>query len=161
MRHGDKRGRDLGYPTANLALDPGCGLRHGIYAVRVGVGGKLFDGVASFGTRPMFDNGAPLLEVHPVRFFRRSLWRDAGCRLHRLVLRDEMKLDSPGGAGGADGRRFGTAARAAPGPTRATLFRRLGDDLSAGRAAIYRPARPQTRLFRHWRAILRYDRCPP
>jgi riboflavin kinase/FMN adenylyltransferase len=64
VRHGDKRGRELGYPTANLALDPGCGLRHGIYAVRVGVGSQRFDGVASFGTRPMFDNGAPLLEVH-------------------------------------------------------------------------------------------------
>ena len=38
--HGDKRGRELGYPTANLRLDPACGLKHGIYAVRVGVGGR-------------------------------------------------------------------------------------------------------------------------
>ena len=62
--HGDKRGRDLGYPTANLRLDPDCGLKHGIYAVRVGIGGRTHDGVASFGRRPTFDNGAPLLEVH-------------------------------------------------------------------------------------------------
>src|SRR5213080_4181095 len=61
---GDKRGRDLGFPTANIALDPDCGLKHGIYAVRVGIGGLTRDGVASFGTRPTFDNGAPLLEVH-------------------------------------------------------------------------------------------------
>lgn len=61
--HGDKRGRDLGFPTANLRLDPACGLRHGIYAVRVGVGGKRYGGVASFGRRPTFDNGAVLLEV--------------------------------------------------------------------------------------------------
>ena len=61
--HGDKRGRELGYPTANLRLDPDCGLKHGIYAVRVGVGGARYDGVASFGRRPMFDNGAVLLEV--------------------------------------------------------------------------------------------------
>jgi riboflavin kinase/FMN adenylyltransferase len=60
---GDKRGRALGYPTANLKLDPACGLKHGIYAVRVGLDGKLHDAVASFGRRPMFDNGAPLLEV--------------------------------------------------------------------------------------------------
>jgi riboflavin kinase / FMN adenylyltransferase len=60
---GDKRGRELGYPTANLALDPACGLRHGIYAVRVGLGAKRYDGVASFGRRPTFDNGAVLLEV--------------------------------------------------------------------------------------------------
>src|SRR5580658_1837460 len=61
--HGDKRGRELGFPTANLTLDAACGLRHGIYAVRVGVGGRRYDGVASFGRRPMFDTGAVLLEV--------------------------------------------------------------------------------------------------
>ncbi len=62
--HGDKRGRELGFPTANLALDPACGLKHGIYAVRVSARGRRHDGVASFGRRPMFDNGAPLLEVY-------------------------------------------------------------------------------------------------
>jgi riboflavin kinase/FMN adenylyltransferase len=61
--HGDMRGRELGFPTANLRLDPSCGLKHGIYAVRVGVGDMRYDGVASFGVRPMFDDGAPLLEV--------------------------------------------------------------------------------------------------
>jgi riboflavin kinase/FMN adenylyltransferase len=61
--HGDKRGRELGYPTANIRLDPACGLRHGIYAVRVGIGGRRHDGVASFGRRPMFDVGTVLLEV--------------------------------------------------------------------------------------------------
>jgi riboflavin kinase/FMN adenylyltransferase len=61
--HGDKRGRELGYPTANLRLGPDCGLKHGVYAVRVGVGGTRYDGVANFGRRPMFDTGAVLLEV--------------------------------------------------------------------------------------------------
>jgi riboflavin kinase / FMN adenylyltransferase len=65
--HGEKRGRDLGYPTANIRLDNNCALRHGIYAVRVGRShGKdqeRLDGVASFGRRPTFDNGAPLLEI--------------------------------------------------------------------------------------------------
>jgi riboflavin kinase/FMN adenylyltransferase len=65
--HGEKRGRELGFPTANLRLDPACRLKHGIYAVRVGIGDErqrtLYDGVASFGRRPTFDNGAPLLEV--------------------------------------------------------------------------------------------------
>src|SRR6202167_1383414 len=61
--HGDKRGRELGFPTANLELDASCGLRHGVYAVRVGVDGRRYDGVANFGRRPMFDSGAVLLEV--------------------------------------------------------------------------------------------------
>jgi riboflavin kinase / FMN adenylyltransferase len=63
VMHGDKRGRELGFPTANLRLDAGCGLRHGIYAVRVAAAGRRYDGVASFGRRPMFDTGAVLLEV--------------------------------------------------------------------------------------------------
>jgi len=61
--HGVQRGRDLGFPTANLKLDASCGLKHGIYAVRVDVAGTRYDGVASFGRRPMFDDGSPLLEV--------------------------------------------------------------------------------------------------
>ena len=61
--HGDKRGRELGFPTANLSLDAACGLRHGVYAVRVALGGRRYDGVANFGRRPMFDSGAVLLEV--------------------------------------------------------------------------------------------------
>ncbi len=62
--HGDRRGRQLGYPTANLEVEPECGLKHGIYAVRVGVEGRHYDGVASFGRRPMFDSGVVLLEVY-------------------------------------------------------------------------------------------------
>ena len=66
--HGDKRGRELGYPTANLRLDPSCALRHGIYAVRIGIGSRRYDGVASFGRRPMFDVGTVLLEVFLFNF---------------------------------------------------------------------------------------------
>ena len=61
--HGDKRGRELGFPTANLRLDPSCALRHGIYAVRTAAAGQRYNGVASFGRRPTFDNGAVLLEI--------------------------------------------------------------------------------------------------
>ena len=64
VRHGDKRGRQLGFPTANMML-PDCGLAHGIYAVRVRLGpGRFHDGVASYGRRPTFDDGAPLLETY-------------------------------------------------------------------------------------------------
>jgi riboflavin kinase/FMN adenylyltransferase len=62
---GQQLGRTLGFPTANMVLSAGCGLRHGIYAVRFRrPGGSLHDGVASFGRRPTVDdNGAPLLET--------------------------------------------------------------------------------------------------
>ena len=66
--HGDKRGRLLGFPTANVHLWKDFGLRYGIYAVRVRHAGTVFDGVASFGRRPTFDNGPPLLEVHLFSF---------------------------------------------------------------------------------------------
>jgi riboflavin kinase/FMN adenylyltransferase len=68
VRHGEKRGRSLGFPTANLRLDSSCRLRHGIYAVRALADGRAHEGVASFGRRPTFDDGAPLLEVFLFRF---------------------------------------------------------------------------------------------
>ncbi len=62
--HGEARGRELGYPTANMALDPATELKHGVYAVRFRrADGSVLDGVASFGRRPTFDNGGPLLET--------------------------------------------------------------------------------------------------
>ena len=65
VRHGEKLGRTLGFPTANISLPPGTELRHGIYAVRAAVApGEIHDGVASFGRRPTFDDGAPLFETH-------------------------------------------------------------------------------------------------
>jgi riboflavin kinase/FMN adenylyltransferase len=66
---GDRRGRDLGFPTANMRLGSDCRLRQGIYAVRLRrADGSDHDGVASFGRRPTFDDGDPLLEVHLVDF---------------------------------------------------------------------------------------------
>ncbi|MGQ3673220.1 bifunctional riboflavin kinase/FAD synthetase [Xanthobacter sp. TB0136] len=64
VQHGQKLGRDLGFPTANLALGPDISLAFGIYAVRVHTPQGWHDGVASYGRRPTFDNGAALLEVH-------------------------------------------------------------------------------------------------
>jgi riboflavin kinase/FMN adenylyltransferase len=90
--HGDKRGRTLGYPTANILLPPSCGLAHGIYAVRLAVDGAVHGGVASFGRRPTFDDGAPRLEVFVFDF--------AGDLYDRVVdvefcafIRGEAKFD--------------------------------------------------------------------
>jgi riboflavin kinase/FMN adenylyltransferase len=65
---GFKRGTGLGFPTANIALAPGTALAHGIYAVRVYVDGAAYSGAAYLGTRPTFDDGAPMLEVFLLGF---------------------------------------------------------------------------------------------
>ena len=90
--HGEKRGRDLGYPTANIRLDKNCGLKHGIYAVRVGRGEERLDGVASFGRRPTFDNGAPLLEVF-LFDFKGDLYGTTLDVAFIAFIRDEVKFD--------------------------------------------------------------------
>lgn len=95
--HGEKRGRDLGYPTANIRLDPHVALKHGIYAVRVGRGGgsdpQRFDAVASYGRRPTFDNGAPLLEVF-LFDFKGDLYGETLDVAFVSHLREEMKFDN-------------------------------------------------------------------
>jgi riboflavin kinase / FMN adenylyltransferase len=65
VRHGDKRGRTLGFPTANIALGRLLKPKFGIYAVRLAVGrsNTWHNGVASLGIRPNFPTD-PLLEVH-------------------------------------------------------------------------------------------------
>jgi riboflavin kinase/FMN adenylyltransferase len=112
--HGDKRGRELGYPTANLALDPGCGLAHGIYAVRVGVGGRRYDGVASFGRRPMFDQGTVLLEAF-LFDFSGDLYGEVIDVAFIDWIRPELKFDSV-----------------------AELVRRMDEDARVARAALAR-----------------------
>jgi riboflavin kinase/FMN adenylyltransferase len=66
VEHGDKRGRTMGFPTANMHLEE-TPLAFGIYAVRVLVpnsGDVWIDGVANYGIRPMYRIVRPLMEVH-------------------------------------------------------------------------------------------------
>ena len=64
VQHGDKRGRELGWPTANVALGSYQRPAYGIYAVRVTLDdGTEHDGVANIGVRPMFDPPSELLEA--------------------------------------------------------------------------------------------------
>nr|BAL56193.1 riboflavin biosynthesis protein RibF [uncultured Acetothermia bacterium]BAL59933.1 riboflavin biosynthesis protein RibF [Candidatus Acetothermum autotrophicum] len=63
--HGDGRGRQLGYPTANLALDPHVLVpAAGVYAVRVCVKDSQRDGVLYIGSRSTFADASPSIEVH-------------------------------------------------------------------------------------------------
>jgi riboflavin kinase/FMN adenylyltransferase len=122
--HGDKRGRELGYPTANLRLDPGCALAHGIYAVRVGVGKRRYDGVASFGRRPMFDQGTVLLEAF-LFDFSGDLYGEVIDVAFVDWIRPELKLDSV-----------------------AELVRRMDEDSRLARAALERAPDAFPRLGR-------------
>ena len=90
---GQRLGRTLGVPTANIALEPTNRLAHGIYAVVARVDGRAFPAVASFGTRPTVDNGPPLLEVHLLDFDGDLYGREMEVEFIERI-REERKFDS-------------------------------------------------------------------
>lgn len=91
--HGEKRGRQLGYPTANMKLSPHCRLALGIYAVSVRrQNGTLHHGVASYGRRPQFDNGAALLEAY-LFDFSDDLYGETLMVTFHDFLRGEARFD--------------------------------------------------------------------
>jgi len=68
---GQKLGKTLGFPTANVKMYRKLSPVSGIFAVRVaGLGRDLLDGVANVGTRPTVNGVEPLLEVHIFDFDR-------------------------------------------------------------------------------------------
>ena len=90
---GQRLGRALGVPTANIALEPTNLLAHGIYAVVTRVDGRVFPAVASFGTRPTVDDGPPLLEVHLLDFEGDLYGREMQVEFIERI-RDERKFNS-------------------------------------------------------------------
>jgi len=91
---GAQIGRTLNYPTANLELPKSCHLAHGIYAVRFRrASGALYDGVASYGRRPTFDNGRALLETFVFGFSGDLYGEEVEVSLFSR-LRGEEKFDS-------------------------------------------------------------------
>ena len=93
VQRGDARGRELGYPTANLELRDYQRPRYGIYAVRVTLEGESeFPGVASLGIRPTFDPPRELLEAHLFGFEGDLYGRNIEVGLHAYI-REERKFD--------------------------------------------------------------------
>jgi riboflavin kinase/FMN adenylyltransferase len=93
---GDKRGRMLGYPTANLKLASERKLipKNGIYLVRVGIEDEEFFGMASIGVRPTFyQDGQRLIEVHILDFNRDIYGKNIRVQFMKR-LRDELKFQS-------------------------------------------------------------------
>jgi riboflavin kinase/FMN adenylyltransferase len=96
VQGGDRRGRELGYPTANLALGDYQRPRYGIYAVRVTLDDQSeHPGVASLGVRPTFDPPQELLEAHLFDFDDDLYGRKIEIALHAFI-RDEKKFDDIG-----------------------------------------------------------------
>ena len=94
--HGDKRGRELGWPTTNMELRNYLRPKYGIYAVRVHLDDDSeYAGVASLGVRPTFDPPRELLEAALFDFDGDLYGRTIEVALHHY-LRPEMKFDSVG-----------------------------------------------------------------
>ena len=95
VEHGDKRGREIGYPTANLAIESYLRPRYGIYAVtgRVLATGKELLGAANLGIRPQFDPPKELLEPHFFDFAGDLYGQEIEVAFHHF-LRPEAKFDS-------------------------------------------------------------------
>jgi riboflavin kinase/FMN adenylyltransferase len=91
--HGDKLGRTLGWPTANIPLGRQQAPRHGIYAVTSVIDGAVVRGVASLGTRPTVRETPVALEVFFFDFTADLYGMRLVVRLHHF-LRPEKKFAS-------------------------------------------------------------------
>jgi riboflavin kinase/FMN adenylyltransferase len=93
VQRGDQRGRELGYPTANVEMGDYLRPKYGIYAVRVTLeDGSEHPGVASLGVRPTFEPPQELLEAHLFGFEGDLYGRKVEVALHAYI-RDEKKFD--------------------------------------------------------------------
>jgi riboflavin kinase/FMN adenylyltransferase len=94
VQNGDARGRELGYPTANLVLGDYQRPKYGIYAVRATLDdGSEHPGVANLGVRPTFDPPQELLETHLLDFSGDLYGRQMEVALHAFI-RAELKFES-------------------------------------------------------------------
>ncbi len=92
VAEGQKLGRTLGFPTANMRLGDVIEPRKGVYAVSVNAGGVRYKGVANFGRRPTVGAAAPLLEAH-LFDFTGDLYGQAIEVFFQAFIRDERKFD--------------------------------------------------------------------
>jgi riboflavin kinase/FMN adenylyltransferase len=95
VEHGDKRGRTIGYPTANLSIDSYLRPRYGIYAVtgRILATGQLLHGAANIGIRPQFEPPKELLEPYFFEYAGDLYGQEIEVAFHHF-LRGEAKFDS-------------------------------------------------------------------
>jgi len=94
VEHGDKRGREIGFPTANLAMDKYLRPKYGVYAVTTTIltTGQVLKGAANMGIRPQFEPPKELLEPHFFDFDGDLYGQEIEVHLHHF-LRPEAKFD--------------------------------------------------------------------
>nr|WP_298931611.1 bifunctional riboflavin kinase/FAD synthetase [uncultured Erythrobacter sp.] len=95
VEHGDKNGRKLGYPTANLAIDTYLRPKYGVYAVtgKILSTGEELKGAANIGVRPQFEPPKELLEPYFFDFSGDLYGQEIEVAFHHF-LRGEAKFDS-------------------------------------------------------------------
>ncbi|GGD66472.1 bifunctional riboflavin kinase/FAD synthetase [Lacimicrobium alkaliphilum] len=91
--HGDKNGRTIGFPTANVLLNRCRAPVAGVFAVKVYIQGGKFDGVCNIGTRPTLNGQRSQLEVHLFDFNGSLYGKSLEVEL-MAKLRDEIKFAS-------------------------------------------------------------------
>jgi len=105
--HGEKRGRTIGVPTANIRMGDYMRPAYGVYATRTRLAdGRVIDGVANLGVRPMYELEQPLLEVW-LFDFQEDLYGQTVETELVVFLRGEMAFD------GLDGLKVQIEADAA------------------------------------------------
>ena len=95
VEHGDKRGRTIGYPTANLSIEHYLRPKYGIYAItgRILSTGEVLKGAANIGVRPQFEPPKELLEPYFFDFSGDLYGQEIEVAFHHF-LRGEAKFDS-------------------------------------------------------------------
>lgn len=94
--HGEKRGRQIGFPTANIKLSKEYIIpKTGVYAVKIKIDGNWYNGVCNVGFKPTFksvDEYSLSIEVHIIDFDQSIYGEEVSIEWH-LRIRDEQKFD--------------------------------------------------------------------
>jgi riboflavin kinase/FMN adenylyltransferase len=92
--HGDKRGKEIGFPTANIKPEHSNKIipKDGVYAVKVRINGDWYDGMMNIGTRPTFDGKVQTLEVNLFNFDKDIYGKEVQVRFFNRI-RNEKKFD--------------------------------------------------------------------
>lgn len=91
--HGDKRGKEIGFPTANIkpAHTKKIIPKNGVYAVKVRINGDWYKGMMNIGNRPTFNGDTQTLEVHLFHFEKEIYGKEVQVRFFKRI-RDEKKF---------------------------------------------------------------------